>query len=367
MNSRERVLSILNLEEPDRVAIHDFVWSDTQKRWEKEGLPSGVDASKYFGFELSFVHCHDLTPGYEGITVKLNERSVIVGTPYGSVGRDGSWPGMPSYLRSGGLHAEIQPLVKNLDDFKEKVEPYLDANDPRRLCGSNSPFRKYLKIKIERLKKEHVTLVSLRGPYVYSVSLCGVPRMLHSLLKDPRFVRYMIDKISKFTSEILENLIELGVDGLWMRDDLAYRHGPFFSPEVFRKMIMPGYVEIGRRLRKEGLPFILHSDGNIKTLIPDLIRSGVTALNPLEVSAGMDIRELKEKYGDKLAFIGGIDKRILAGTSKEIKEEVISKLEAACPGGGYIIGSDHSVLPDIPFRNYEYMVRLAKKYGRYRP
>lgn len=61
-----------------------------QKRWEKEGLPVKVDASKYFGFESSLVHCHDLTFDYEDIMVKLNKRDIIVSTPYRSVGRDGS-------------------------------------------------------------------------------------------------------------------------------------------------------------------------------------------------------------------------------------------------------------------------------------
>lgn len=367
MNSRDRITAILNLEEPDRVAVHDRVWAETQERWRSEGLPQGINASEHFGFEISFLGCSDLTPRYEGITIRENDRSVITGTPYGSVGRDGSWPGMPSTYRTGGLQAEVQPLVRHVTDFKERVELFLDPNDPRRLCSSNSPFRRYLKEKIVSLKKEHVLLVSLRGPYVYSVSLCGIPGLLTSFHKNPGFVRYMMDKIAKFTSEISTNLIDLGVDGIWMRDDMAFKNGPFFSPKAFRELIMPSYKQIAGVFRKKNLPVVLHADGDIRPLLPDLIKAGVTAINPLEVSAGMDVGELKEKYGDEIAFIGGIDKRILAGSLKDLRTEVVSKLKAAAPGGGFIVGSDHSVSSDIPFKNYEYMIELVKKHGRYGP
>ncbi|MEM2936473.1 MAG: uroporphyrinogen decarboxylase family protein, partial [Candidatus Bathyarchaeia archaeon] len=115
-----------------------------------------------------------------------------------------------------------------------------------------------------------------------------------------------------------------------------------------------------------GLPAVLHCDGDFRPLIPHLIGAGVSAIQPLEANAGMDVRELKPKYGDKIAFFGNIDKTMLSGNLEQVRREVVSKLEAACPGGGYVIGSDHSVPPTVPLKNYEYMIKLAKKHGRYK-
>ena len=98
--------------------------------------------------------------------------------------------------------------------------------------------------------------------------------------------------------------------------------------------------------RRRNLLVIYHTDGDIRMLIPDLIESGVTALQPLETKAGMDIRELKEKYGDDLAFIGNIDVRKLSGTLKDVEEEFMSKVPIAAEGGGYILHSKYITMSD---------------------
>jgi uroporphyrinogen decarboxylase len=354
--------AILNLEEPDRVAIYDSIWPETFDRWKREGLFEVSDASEYFGFDLAFISC-DLTPGYEGLTYKESDRWVLGCTSYGSVGRD--------HVEGGALtraeEAAVQSTVYDVEDFKERVEPFLDINDPRRLCSPNSPFRKYLKQNITDLGERFLVLASLRGPYVYCVSLCGMKRLLSSMVKNPGFVKYMIDKISKFTSEASKSLIDLGVDGLFLREDMAYKNGPFFSPQAYKNLIMPGHRRIFTTYRRRGLPAVLHCDGDFKPLISYLIRAGVSAIQPLEVNAGMDVRELKPKYGDEIAFFGNIDKNMLSGTLEQVRQEVMSKIEVACPGGGYVIGSDHSVPSTVPLQNYEYMIKLAKKQGRYKP
>ncbi len=356
------MMAILNLEEPDRVAIYDSVWEETLNRWRSEGFPETADVSEYFGFDLAFVSC-DLTPGYEELTCRESDRWVLNCTPYGSVGRDH----VAGRARTRAEEASIQPAVENREDFQNRIEPFLDINDPRRLCSPNSPFRKYLARKIADLKESLLVLASLRGPYVYCVSLCGVKRLLTLIVKNPSFVKYMIDKVSEFTSEASKSLIDLGVDGLWLREDMAYKGGPFFSPQAYESLIMPGHRRIFMTYRRRDLPAVLHCDGDFRPLIPDLIGAGISAIQPLEANAGMDVRELKPKYGDEIAFFGNIDKNMLSGTLEQVRQEVLSKLEAACPGGGYVIGSDHSVPSTVPLQNYEYMIKLAKKHGRYKP
>ena len=363
LNSRDRIISILNLEEPDRVAVYDQYWSETIDRWKKEGLPEGVDCIKYFDLDNIAMISFDDSPRYEGTTYKETDRWSLRCGGYGSISRESLYS---SKIQTRSEEASIQPAVKTLDDFKNRIEPFLDPNDTRRLCSQNSPFRKYLQKNINNLKKRHIVLASLRGPYVHCVSLCGIRNLLILFLRNPEHVKYMIDCYSKFISKASENLIDLGVDGLYLREDMAYKNGPFFSIGLYRNLIYNGHKKIFMTYRNRNLPVVLHCDGNFKSLIPDLISAGVSALEPLEVNSGMDVRELKEKHGDHLAFIGNIDKRMMSGNLDQVKNEVLSKLEYAAPGGGYILGSDHSVPPTVSLTNYTYMVKLVKKYGRYK-
>jgi uroporphyrinogen decarboxylase len=118
--------------------------------------------------------------------------------------------------------------------------------------------------------------------------------------------------------------------------------------------------------RSEGIPVILHSCGQVTDLIPFFIEDGLTCLQPLEVKAGMDLVKLKEAYGDKLAFMGGIDVRAMADPDPSvIEEEIRSKIPEARKGGGYIYHSDHSVPNDVSFKQYERVIELVRRYGTF--
>ncbi|HID90905.1 TPA: hypothetical protein EYP44_02990, partial [Candidatus Bathyarchaeota archaeon] len=169
-----------------------------------------------------------------------------------------------------------------------------------------------------------------------------------------------------FMAEIGKRFIDAGVDGLWAGGDIAYKNGPFFSPELYRKLLQPAHRRMFAPFRRRRLPVIYHCDGNVNLLIPDLIEAGITALQPLEVKAGMDVRELKERYGDRLALMGNIDVRVLSSDNPdEIRGEVATKTSIAGQGGGYVIGSDHSIPPSVSLRSYRLFLKAARKYGTY--
>ena len=196
-------------------------------------------------------------------------------------------------------------------------------------------------------------------------ALVGTKRLLISFIRGPRTISYIFDVLGKFLAEAGKSLIDAGVDGLWAWEDLGYSGGPFISPRLYREFLAPIHKRIFAPFRKRNLPVIYHTDGDVRKLMPDLIEAGVTALQPLEAKAGMDVRELKEKYGDKMAFIGNIDVRKLSGTLREVKEEFMSKVPVAAEGGGYILHSDHSIPPTVPLKNYKYLLKLNEKYGRH--
>ena len=101
-------------------------------------------------------------------------------------------------------------------------------------------------------------------------------------------------------------------------------------------------------------------------LIPQFIEAGIDCLEPLEVKAGMDVVELKKRYGDSLCFMGGIDARAMANPDPSVIErEIASKVPVAKQGGGYIYHSDHSVPDDISFSQYCRVMALVRTYGTY--
>jgi uroporphyrinogen decarboxylase len=110
----------------------------------------------------------------------------------------------------------------------------------------------------------------------------------------------------------------------------------------------------------------LHCCGNVKNLIPYFIEEGIDCLQPLEVKSGMDLIDLKQKYGEKICFMGGIDVRLMAlDDPKPIEKEIREKINVAKEDGGYIYHSDHSVPNNISFQQYERVMKLIEKYGKY--
>ena len=125
-------------------------------------------------------------------------------------------------------------------------------------------------------------------------------------------------------------------------DDLGYRNTSLFSPKLYKELILEAHRLICDYFHNKDIKVFLHSCGCVKELIPYFIEAGIDCLQPLEVKAGMDIIELKKEYGEKLAFMGGIDVRLMSGDNPaRIEEEIKTKFEIAKKGGGYIYHSDH--------------------------
>ncbi|MEM4872216.1 MAG: uroporphyrinogen decarboxylase family protein [Thermofilaceae archaeon] len=358
MDSRERVYRLLSFEEADRVALIDFPWPETIDRWRTEGLPRTASIHRFFGFDIYLVGI-DVSPKFDPIVLEEADEWVVYRDSYGVVTK--SWRGR------SGTPMPVEPAIRTLEDFKEYIEPMLDPELPFRATSSRYPFRGDLEKAIKRLQQEFFVAASIFGPFEYVRHIVGegVNSVLRLVYRDPAMLDYIFDRVGRFLARVADTFEELGADGVWVWDDLAYRNGPFISPQHYRRFVKPQHERILHPFKRRNKPAILHTDGNVKLLIPDFIEAGFTALQPLEVKAGMDVRELKELYGDKLAFIGNIDARVLSKDKESIRREVESKIPMAAKGGGYIAGSDHSVPPDVPLSNYLYFVQLVKEVGRY--
>jgi uroporphyrinogen-III decarboxylase len=139
----------------------------------------------------------------------------------------------------------------------------------------------------------------------------------------------------------------------------------FFSPAYWRQYFKPGVQAMVQVCHEAGLPVIYHGCGNATRVFPDFIEIGIDGYNPLEAKAGLDVVDLRRKYGHQLGFVGNMNVMEWADAPEDdLKGIVLRKLNAA-KGGGMIFQSDHSVPSNVSGQRYDYVVKLVREYGNY--
>lgn len=173
----------------------------------------------------------------------------------------------------------------------------------------------------------------------------------------------ILDLYTDFLIRLLKPIVEqVRFDFFFTPEDMAYRKGPHIGPELFGEFFVPNYKKIASFLMSHGIDILVfETDGYLNPLIPQCLESGFNCIAPLEVAAGVDAVELREKYGRKLLIMSNIDKRTLGADKKSIEKEVMRKIPLT-DEGGYIPGIDHAVPSSIPFKNFQYYNRLLKSY-----
>jgi uroporphyrinogen-III decarboxylase len=184
----------------------------------------------------------------------------------------------------------------------------------------------------------------------------------------PGEVGRFVERIGEFAVELAKAQIRAAgglLDGLVIWGDVAYRKDLFFAPAYWRTHFKPVVKAIVDVCHATGLPVIYHGCGDVRRIFADFIEAGVDAYNPLEAKAGLDVVDLRRRYGHRIAFCGNMDVLAWAnGTEEELRRVVVTKLNAG-KGGGLIFQSDHSVPANVPARNYEFVLDLVRRYGRY--
>ena len=140
---------------------------------------------------------------------------------------------------------------------------------------------------------------------------------------------------------------------------MAYKTASLINPRLYRKLFFKYYRRIVDILRGAGIDILsLDSDGNVEELIPVWLDCGINYIWPMEVAAGMDVVQLRKRFGKELLLGGGMDKRVLATSKTAIREMVDDKIHLM-QEGGYIPGVDHAIPPDIPWENFLYFRKLV--------
>ena len=363
MNERERLVRTLTCSGPDRPSYGDyFYYESTQKRWEHEGLPKGLDRGglfDYFGMDHIDIWGRDRVPINSG-PLPCFEPSILEETAHYTVRRNETGE-VVKVLKNVPLPAMPQFISFPVTDRKSWLElkRRLDPETPGRLPDNLS--------EIGRASPTRTTPLGvwLGGSYGCIRSWMGVENASYIFYDDSTLVEEMIEHLTYFYCNLARRIFASGVQLDWVMfwEDMAYNHGSLLAPQMYRKYCLPFYRTMVEILRQNGLKVIaLDSDGDVSELIPLWIDAGINVMHPMEVAAGMDVCEIRRLYGHEVSFIGGIDKRTLTHSPKTIDSEVIPKVRGLLDtGGGFVVECDHAIPPDISLDNYRYFRNLVRR------
>ncbi len=353
MTSRERLDTALRRREPDRLPrCEQSYWPETLERWRQEGMPADASPRELFDLDafLNFGLDHSL---------RLQEETIEETTDW-YLKRDADGVVSKHWTTNYGPPCEVDFLIKTRADWervRERLQP-----EPDRIHESIPQA-----IAQAQGAGEFCT-VSPGEPVWWTLRTLGLENAMLTLAMDPDFFADMLQAQAALALDLMRQLLATGArpDGILFSSDLCYRNGMLFSPATYRALMIDLHREYARLCHEHGMLLILHCDGDVREFIPLLIEAGFDCIEPLEARAGNDVRELKPLYGDRISFFGNISMDVLAtGDRGLIREEVVSKIAAAKPGGGYIHQSDHSVPPTVSYEAYCYWMDLAREHGDY--
>lgn len=356
MTNRERMRAAVSRQPVDRIPINDSFWDETIATWRAEGhMPADVTPKDFFGYEWQMVH-FDSGFGFEAADIDADNAHVVRRDTYGATGRLQNSRSAPAEM--------LDYPIKTRADWEALRDRLHWSPDRFGLHGfyAFTPFWRPAEKDWETKARGHRGLRAADDYvvlYVYDAfeatwRRMGHERALVALLEDPAWMKQMFDAQIDLLIEGYSAMIDLGivVDGFFMASDLALKTGPMFSPQLHRELCCPGLTRLAQFLHANDVQLIFHCDGDFRPLIPNLVAAGVDCIQPLEVHAGMDVRELKAQYGDVLSFMGNIGHDEMLLPDDELRQVITDKVTAAAQGGGYLYHSDHSVAPDIPFAQY---------------
>jgi uroporphyrinogen decarboxylase len=350
--THERVSAMYEHREADRIPITDGPWKTTIERWHREGMPEDVSYVDYFDLDRFYQIHVDTSPRFKAETLEETDEYLVRTTVWG--GTERVW----KHAASTPEHLDF--IVKDREawaEARERMVPGRDRIDWERL---DEDFRR------ARAQGAWISAGFWFGFDVTHSRMVGTERMLMAMVTDPDWVVDMYNHYLDMSIALFEMVWEEGYhfDCISWPDDMGYKLNQFFSVDTYRELLKPVHKRAVDWAHDRGVYAHLHSCGDIRPLIPELVDIGLDALNPLEVKAGMDPVAIKEQFGDDLVLHGGINAADWPKPEK-VEEEIRRVVPELKKNGGYIFSSDHSVPDDVSLEAFRRIVELARELGSY--
>lgn len=376
MLPRERVLAAFNHQEPDRVPTA------------LGGGPYGLVDELYLGLVQHLGLGNPVTPFRSGHNIsymddRLLERlgtdlrycwpGLLPNSPvhpgeaddtfYDSYGQ--VWKRAFPYYYSG---EGILQNASSLEDI-ERLVHWPDLSDPRWMAGVAERAHSL------RANTDYfvvMRMVASHGPFQTACDLRGIKNFLMDLAVNPQIAHFLLDKITTSIEGLLHLAMQAG--GKWFDmvelpgDDYAGNTSLMISPAMFNKFIRPCITRLVTVIKEYNpkVRVMLHSDGAISKLLPDLISLGVDVIHPLEPLPATDIPAVKASYGNQVSFLGGIDiSHAMPGARQDVITDVKRCLAQLAPGGGYILAPSNHLQADVPPENVVTLYETARQFGSY--
>lgn len=376
MLPRERVLTAINRQEPDRVPLA------------LGGGPYGLIDDLYLRLVQVLKLGQPVAPFRSGHSISYMDDRLLeklqVDTRY-------CWPGLlpnspvipgaddDTFFDSYGqvwkralpYYYAGEGILKNavsIEDIVRRVR-WPDFSDPRWTAGL-----------ADRARSLHedtnyfvvMRMVASHGPFQTACDLRGTENFLVDMAENPEFAHALLDKIT----DAIEGLIRLAMQagGRWFDmielpgDDYAGNTATIVSPRMFQKFIKPRIERMVKTVREYNpqIKIMLHSDGAITRLIPEIISMGIDVIHPLEPLQATNLEQVKKDFGSKITFLGGIDiSHAMPGTEQNVIDEVKLRIAQLASGGGYVLAPSNHLQADVPAANVIQLFKTAIEFGQY--
>ena len=372
INNRERYINALLYKPVDRLPLapgHPRM--STLRRWRAEGLPEDAD---YFRYIMELLHIDMEYPAPVGHQVNTRmipifEEKILSHENGHYIVQD--WMGAITEISDQYDYTYIRNAidfvtrkwhkfpVETYEDWREMKKRY-DPDEPSRLPGDAGALTAVM------AARDYISGFSANGPFWQLREWMGFENLCVAFLEQPDFVREMIDFWCDFILRLFEKAADvIPFDCFYISEDMAYKAHAMISPKMTREFLLPVYMKWVAAAKRRGVRLIdMDSDGYVEELIPIWIDAGINVCDPVEVAAHNDIARYREKFGNRIAYRGGVDKRAIAAGGGVMEREVRRVIEPFIKNGGIIPGCDHGVPHDISLENFiSYTKLLAQLTG----
>ena len=330
---KERIISAINHKETDIVPYYIGYTPPIEKFLQQHFKNKDVDES--IGNHLLIVKGKTIRPMYADPKI------------YGDYSRDEFgviWKNSP-YDRG---HVYKYPLTElNLKNYE-----FPDLRNPGRFDHVH---------QILKTRKDVFSLGWIGELWERCYFMMEFHKLVRALYTKLDFVEELLDRLMEYNLDIIEELGRFPLNGVLLSDDYGHQKGLQMNPNTWRKLIKPRLKRIFDYAKKYGFYTFLHSDGDITSILPDLIEIGLDVINPVQPEA-MNPYEVKNQYGDKLCLWGalGTQKLLNQGTPEDIIIEVNHAKKELGHNGGYILGPAINLQKDVPPENILTLINQAK-------
>ncbi len=389
LTPREDTDRLLRGKKAERVALMDGPWADTIAAWVQQGYPTRtvhkevgeerwrrddgrmekvtvageyeepVPVWEHFGYDMVGVG------GWFDIQPLRDYEELVAETDEWEIKRNGSGAALKYWKHKSGTPEHIDFRMVTREVWERDYRPYLLEWDPERVDISETRQNLQEAAAAQRWTHYgHMFIWELMRQSMGDVTL------YESLLLDPAWIhdynRVYTDFYKRYYAYIIEQAGR--PDGMWMYEDLGYKNGLFAPPRVLAELIFPYYKEMVDFFHSYDLPVVLHTCGSTAQALPLIVEAGFDALNPMERKAkDNDPFVFAERYGDRLAFVGGLDARVFESNDREIiRREVSAYIEGMKERGARLIfASDHSISPNMRYESYLYALEVYREHMLY--